>query len=213
MDRRSLIKRAAAAAVMPVLPWLVGAAAASPTASFRRVRPSDPDWPNPASWAKLNREVRGRLIKVPSSFDVCRGVPQGSACSDLFHELKNPYFIGDQVNLTQTTGWVDAWSLQPSVYVVAVETRQDVVAAVNFARENKLRLVVKGGGHSYLGGSNAPDSLLIWTRRMSAVSLHDDFVGEGCAGREAPQPAVTVGAGAIWGHTYDKVTTEGGRYV
>jgi CheY-like chemotaxis protein len=37
-----------------------------------------------------------------------------------------------------------------------------VVAAVNFARTHRLRLVVKGGGHSYLCGSNAPDSLLVW---------------------------------------------------
>ena len=48
---------------------------------------------------------------------------------------------------------------------------------------------------------------------MAAMALHDEFVGEGCVGREAPQPAVTVGAGAIWGHTYNKVTSEGGRYV
>ena len=57
--------------------------------------------------------------------------------------------------LTQTLGWVDAWTSQPSVYAVAAETTADVVAAVNFARENNLRLVVKGGGHSYQGTSNA----------------------------------------------------------
>ena len=50
--------------------------------------------------------------------------------------------------LTQTMGWVDAWTSQPSVYVVAAETASDVAAAVNFARDNNLRLVVKGGGHS-----------------------------------------------------------------
>ncbi len=48
---------------------------------------------------------------------------------------------------------------------------------------------------------------------MNAIASHDDFVAVGCAGRETPQPAVTVGAGAIWGHAYNKVTTEGGRYV
>jgi FAD/FMN-containing dehydrogenase len=48
---------------------------------------------------------------------------------------------------------------------------------------------------------------------MNAMTLHDDFVGQGCAGRQPPQPAVTVGAGAIWGHTYNEVTTKGGRYV
>jgi FAD/FMN-containing dehydrogenase len=48
---------------------------------------------------------------------------------------------------------------------------------------------------------------------MATLTLHNDFVAQGCAGREPPQPAVTVGAGAIWGHTYNRVTTTGGRYV
>jgi hypothetical protein len=124
--------------------------------------------------------------------------------------LKNPYHIGDDPALTQTTGWVDAWTSRPSVYAVAAETTQDVAAAINFARDNNLRLVVKGGGHSYLGTSNAPASLLIWTRRINAITLHDDFLPLGCT---TPQHAVSVGAGAIWMHTYNEVTTRGGRYV
>ena len=72
---------------------------------------------------------------------------------------------------------------------------------------------MKGGGHSYQGTSNAADSLLIWTRGMNAVTLHDAFVGAGCAGQHPPQPAVTVEAGAIWGRVYDAVTTKAGRYV
>jgi FAD/FMN-containing dehydrogenase len=85
------------------------------------------------------------------------------------------------------------------------------VAAVNFARTHKLRLAVKGGGHSYQGTSNAPDSLLIWTRPMHAITLHDAFVPEGS--REAPVPAVTIQAGAMWVDAYDAVTTKAHRYV
>jgi hypothetical protein len=48
---------------------------------------------------------------------------------------------------------------------------------------------------------------------MNAITLHDAFVPAGCADREAPEPAVTVGAGAIWMHTYGRVTTQAGRYV
>ncbi|HJU19629.1 MAG TPA: FAD-dependent oxidoreductase [Stellaceae bacterium] len=127
--------------------------------------------------------------------------------------MKNPYYLGDQVGLMQTAGWVDAWTSEPSVYAVAAETTGDVVKAVDFARENALRLVVKGGGHSYLGTSCAPDSLLIWTRRINAITVHDAFVAQGCRGRQPPQPAVTIGAGAIWGQAYNEVTTTGGRYV
>ena len=214
MNRRNLLKRAAAAVILPALARapLVAAAPAEAVIT-RRVRPSDPSWPDAASWGRLNHEVEGRLIKVQSPLTACREAPDGASCGDLFRELKNPYYIGDQVGLTQTTGWVDAWVSRPSVYAVAAETTSDVVAAVNFARENNLRLVIKGGGHSYLGRSNAPDSLMIWTRRMNAIVMHDDFVAQGCAAQQPPQPAVTVGAGAIWMHTYNQVTTKGGRYV
>jgi FAD/FMN-containing dehydrogenase len=88
-----------------------------------------------------------------------------------------------------------------------------VVAAVNFARTRNLRLVVKGGGHSFQGTSNAADSLLIWTRPMSTVVLHEAFVGSGCEGRVAPQPAVSIEAGAIWEHVYGEVIVKAGRYV
>src|ERR1700733_1103996 len=188
---------------------LLGAAVTAPLLGLTRAAVS----PAETSWQQLNRDTQGRLIRVQSPLTVCQDAPDGAACRDLFKELKNPYFIGDTVGLTQTTGWIDAWTLQQSVYAVAAETTADVVAAVNFASQNNLRLVVRGGGHSYLGTSNPPDSLLIWTRRMNDITLNDAFVAQGCAGREAPQPAVSVGAGAIWMHTYNAVTTKGGRYV
>jgi FAD/FMN-containing dehydrogenase len=162
---------------------------------------------------QLNQNVAGRLLKVQSPLAACIGAPSDAACAEVFKELKNPYYLGDSVALTQSLGWVDAWTSRPSVYAVAAEATADVVAAVNFARKHNLRLVVKGGGHSYYGGSNAADSLLIWTRKMHAVVVHDAFVGEGCAGRVEAAPAVTVEPGAIWRQVYDEVTTKAGRYA
>jgi FAD/FMN-containing dehydrogenase len=150
---------------------------------------------------------------VQSPLAACLQAPSSPECAQLFTQLRNPYFIGDEAGLTQSLGWIDAWTSQPSAYAVAAQTTDDVVAAVNFARQNNLRLVVKGGGHSYQGTSNAADSLLIWTRKMNAATLHDRFIGVGCEGKYEPQHAVTVGAGAIWGELYDAVTTKGGRYV
>jgi hypothetical protein len=185
-------------------------AAAPPSA---RVRPGEPAWPSNESWDQLGRDVGGRLFEVRSPLAACVGASSEAACAQVFKELKNPYYLGDEVGLTQSLGWIGAWTSEPSVYAVAAETTADVVAAVNFARKNNLRLVVKGGGHSYLGTSNAADSLLIWTRHMNAVVLHDAFVGAGCEGRAAPQPAVSIEPGAIWGRVYNEVTTKGGRYV
>src|SRR6478752_9256433 len=168
------------------------------SSKFKRARPGDPLWPSPDKWDQLNNAVNGNLIKLESPFASCKTSSGKSTCDDLFKNLKNPYYIGDNPALTQSSGWLDAWQSEPSVYAVAAKSTDDVVAAVNFARENNLRLVVKGGGHSYQGTSNAADSLLIWTRNMNAITLHDAFVGSGCGGQHAPQEAVTVGPGAIW---------------
>ncbi len=155
----------------------------------------------------------GNLIEVRSLFRSCVMEPNGAACLDALENIKNPYWIGDQPALTQASGWVDAWSCESSAYAVAAENTSDVVAAVNFARDHDLRLVIRGGGHGYQGTSNAPDSLLIWTRRMNSVVLHDEFVAQGCESKHSPQPAVSLGAGALWADAYEAVTTRGGRYV
>jgi FAD/FMN-containing dehydrogenase len=95
--------------------------------------------------------------------------------------------------------------------VVAAESAAAVSAAVRFASAHNVRLVVKGRGHSYFGASNAPDSLLVWTPRMDTISLHDAFTPAGSGA--APVPAVSVGAGGMWLHTYQAVTGGAGRYV
>src|SRR5262249_46324521 len=174
MNRRRLLQ---AAATMPFLPgmgwplltpaWAKGTAPSHPPV---RVRPGDPGWPSDASWDRLNRQVGGRLIKVQSPLSVCRDAPGSAACSDVLKGLRNPYYIGEQPGLTQTSGWVDGWTSQPSAYAVVARQTADVVAAVNFAREHNLRLVVKGGGHSYQGTSSAADSLLVWTREMHTIA-------------------------------------------
>jgi FAD binding domain len=211
MNRRRLLQILAA---LPFARGLFGESeAAAATAPFSRVRPGDPQWPSDDVWDELGRRLEGRLIKVASPLSACVGAPSSDACAHVVKELKNPYYLGDEVGLTQTLGWVGAWTSRPSVYAVAAKSTADVVAAVNFARTHNLRVVLKGGGHSYQGTSNAADSLLIWTRPMSAIVLHDAFVGSGCEGQVAPPPAVSVEAGAIWGRVYEEVMVKAGRYV
>ncbi|HYZ71966.1 MAG TPA: FAD-binding oxidoreductase [Chthoniobacterales bacterium] len=216
MTRKSFLKRLSTLPILSVLwPHLMGSAGASPPSPSpaSRVRPSDPAWPDTAAWEKLNQTVGGRLIKVESPLAGYTAATDDAARAKILKNLQNPFYIGDQPGATQSTGWVDAWMSAPSAYAIAAQTTDDVVAGVNFARTNNLRLVVKGGAHSYLGGSNAADSLLIWTRAMNQVVLHDAFVGQGCSGHQVPQPAVTVESGAMWIDAYHAVTVQGGRYV
>ncbi len=182
-----------------------------PATPFRRVRPSDPDWPSAAAWQTLKQQVGGQLSPVELPLAPCQSSFDSAACQAVVKNIQNPYYVGDQPGLTQTLGWVNAWVSKPSAYVVAARNAEDVAAAVNFARENRLRLVVKGGGHSYQGTSNSADSLLIWTRHLDEITMHSDFVPQGC--KTAPQPAVTLGSGVIWMRAYDAVTTKAGRYV
>ena len=207
MQRRFLLKVAALSTVSLIHPAALARAARR---ARTRVRPGQPLWPSAAAWQELASQVGGRLQRLAPAFAACGPAPASVACLDIVALVKNPFAVGDQPALTQTSGWAGGWTSQPSAYAIAAASTADVVAAVNFARTHQLRLVVKGGGHSYQGTSNAPDSLLVWTRHMHAVQLHDAFTAQGGSGA---QPAVSIGAGAMWIDAYDAVTTRAGRYV
>ncbi len=221
MNRRKFLKHAATVPALPALSPLLArlspagkpkaTPAAGGTTPFRRVRLSDPDWPSSAKWDALKKQVGGRLVPAADPFAPCNPTPSSAACEARMAELKNPYWLDEQPGATEISGWLDAWTSAPSVYAVAAKNAGDVAAAIDFARAHRLRLVVKGGAHSYLGTSNAPDSLLIWTHEMRDVTMHDAFGPQGCPG--APRKAVTIEAGARWMDAYQAVTTRAGRYV
>jgi hypothetical protein len=197
MKRRDLLGAGGAMAAAAAL-----RAAPAATVAPSWARPGMPDWPGAAEWDALNRAVGGRLspVTLPDLAD--------PAVREL---LAHPFYIGGQPVLTQSTGWLDAWRSVPSAYVVAAKTAADVAAAVDFARAHRLRLVVKGGGHSFFGGSTAPDSLLIWTRPINDIAVQNAFVPPGSS--LTPVPAVSLGAGCIWLRAYQAVTGGAGRYV
>lgn len=210
MQRRSLLKLGAALPLTLSVPARLAARVMSP---FARVRPGDPYWPMPAQWDELKAAVGGNLIEPHALFAPCVAEAASAACAQVSQNLRNPFYIGDQPGGTQVSGWLDAWTPAPSARAVKARNAQDVAHAVNFARTHNLRVVVKGAAHSYLGTSNAPDSLLIWMRGLTDIRLHDEFVGAGCAGKMAPTPAVSLGAGCMWIDAYSAVTTRAGRYV
>jgi len=189
MLRRDFFKAVAGLAMVPLL------SVRALAAGFRRVRPGDAAWPKPSDWEALRKQVGEALIRP----------------EPLHGPYDNPFSVGDQAAGTQVSGWLGAWRPGISAYAVKARNGEDVAAAVDFARRHKLRLVVKGGAHSYQGTSTAPDSLLVWTRAMNRVELIGAFTPEGCP--DVPVPAVSVEAGAMWIDVYDAVTSKGGRYA
>src|SRR5260370_1728846 len=177
MKRRNLLR---SIAILPLLSGgfaaLLGqtkTAKAVTTRTKQRVRPSDSSWPGAASWAKLKDDVGGNLIAVHSLFGSCEKEPKGATCLDALKNIRNPYWIGDQPAGTQVSGWLDAWTPAPSAYAVKARNAADVAAGVTFARENNLRLVVKGARHSYLRTPNCPDSLLLVNSAATTATAHD----------------------------------------
>jgi FAD/FMN-containing dehydrogenase len=196
MDRRYFLATA--------LSLAAGSALGKPQAGIAptsRPRPGQAGWPSDADWSALNQATSGRLTRVPSP---------NLGTADAKQLLANPFYIGDQPGLTESSGWFEAWRSEPSTYMVAAESSADVVAAVHFAKAHNLRLVVKGRGHSYFGASCAPDSLLLWTRKMDAITVHDRFIP--ADSNSEPVPAITAGAGCMWLHAY-QAAASAERYV
>jgi FAD/FMN-containing dehydrogenase len=55
--------------------------------------------------------------------------------------------------------------------IVRCAAVSDVVAAVNFARDNRLLLAVRGGGHNIAGSAMCDDGIVIDLSRMKAASV------------------------------------------
>ena len=93
MNRRTFVQRLAALPVLSALWQFLPASthAASTKLSTTRVRPTDPGWPTPASWEKLNRRIGGRLIKVESPLVAGEGASDSAACREILKNLKNPF--------------------------------------------------------------------------------------------------------------------------
>ncbi len=70
--------------------------------------------------------------------------------------------------------------------VVRCTGAADVIAAVGFARSNRLPIAVRGGGHSVAGFSTCDDGIVIDLAPMASVSV------------DPVTRRATVGGGAVW---------------
>ena len=184
---------------------LLGATVA--TASAGRLLPRAAqagNQPGREAWADLEQQLQGRLL-TPQ-------LPWRNATAAVLQKLRNPFWIQEQPMGLQSTGWLGAWTAMASMRAIAAESAADLAAGVRFAQQHRLRLVVKGAGHDYLGRNCAPDSLLLWTHPMQAIQVHEAFVPQGAPAGTAPVQAITVQAGVRWLDVY-AAATAAGRYV
>lgn len=74
-------------------------------------------------------------------------------------------------------------------YAIKVTSKDDVIAGINFAQKNNIRLTIKNTGHDFQGRSVGAGSLALWTHNLKNV----DFFNY--ASRAYNGPAARVGAG------------------
>ncbi|KAK3299588.1 uncharacterized protein B0H64DRAFT_389082 [Chaetomium fimeti] len=171
--------------------------------------PGTPEWPPQHSWAHLNETVAGRLLQPPPPGAICHpehASYNATTCPALraawstyeFHQADPISMDGNQ--------WTNDSCLPQEgapcsgagypVFVINATTAHHVQQGVKFAKKHNVRLVVKSSGHDFLGRSNAPNTLSIWTRNLRGVKVHDSFRPSCCkAGVNATAHAVTAGAG------------------
>jgi hypothetical protein len=173
-------------------------------------------WPSVEAWARLNDTLSGVLLKPPPPAAACHPYQtsyDSANCAIIQADWTTwDFHVENPVSSTMNNWNNDTCLPIPEapcsgegypVYVVNATTVEHVATAINFARENKVRLNVKGSSHDFLGRSVAPNSLSIWTHHMKGIEVHGSFKSKGplCSAEHAG-PAITVRAGVTHGEAF-----------
>ncbi|KAI1354026.1 hypothetical protein F5Y01DRAFT_302953 [Xylaria sp. FL0043] len=171
--------------------------------------PGDPSWPSDNIWASLNSTVNGRLIA---------SIPIASPCHRSLNGRTNPLFDEYECAALREN-WFSPETHLPSssspmaypfsnnscnpfldsttpctldshpIYTINATNSRHFQAAVRFARDHNVRLVIRNTGHDYMGKSTGAHSLSVWTHYMKSIEL---------VKYQSPQytgPGIKMGAG------------------
>ncbi|KAK4446288.1 hypothetical protein QBC34DRAFT_470078 [Podospora aff. communis PSN243] len=172
--------------------------------SLCKAWPGSQDWPTQDEWRQLNASIDGVLLRPEPPAYACHEGPRYNVeqCRWLVRDAGRTSFWIDHP-LAILTPWPQGNTCPATLdakgtctrggspeYVVRVATVKHVQAAVNFARNKNVRLVIKNTGHDFGGRSTGAGSLSIWTHNLKFFEFVPDYRGPGYTGM-----AVRVGAG------------------
>ncbi|SCO80541.1 related to isoamyl alcohol oxidase [Fusarium oxysporum] len=182
----------------------------------------DSCWPSAKAWNSLNSTVDGHLIRYIPPGAVCyksHSSYNREACDEVIEEWPESKFHSSDPASLHTewanTGCTPVYENGTSIYgnheagkqgcsrgalpayVFNATTTDHVVAALAFAAEHNIRLVIKNTGHAGNGRLNANTLLRIWTHNMKSIELREDFnlTCPNAKDTSSPRMAATVGAG------------------
>lgn len=128
-----------------------------------KAAPNTPSWPSTAQWNALNTSINGQLLAPLPPAAVCdRSLPvyDNTSCTQVTSQYPITDFHAKDPISVDSPNWENDACLPSSpscilkqfpAYVANATNATHVQAAVNFAREQNVRLIVKGTGHDYLG--------------------------------------------------------------
>lgn len=183
------------------------------SAQYCKFQPGDAGWPDAATWDALNSTVSGRLAKPFALGAACH--PDNpfynqDTCAYIDSQWSNTTW---QASIPWTANYNDD-TCPPNAtypcsadgypaYVIEAINTADVQAGVNFARNNNIRLVIKGTGHDYPGRSSGRGSLSIWTHLLQGIEIVPDNPR---AVRYGGIASVKISAGMQWRQVYAEVS-------
>lgn len=193
----------------------------------------EPCWPTADQFAELESQVSQPLIYPVPTASACYPVndPSGN-CTEVVQDWTNGNWRSSMPGSMEApnfetfmfkNGTIGACYLNTSlgvpcergsVPVIGVDARtpQVIQAAISFALQHALKLVVKNTGHDFLGRSTARGAFVIWTHNMKSITFDAQFTPRGAPANETYQ-AVIVGAGVQWYEAYDTVNQNGRMMV
>ncbi|KAI0858731.1 FAD binding domain-containing protein [Xylaria cubensis] len=159
-----------------------------------KAAPGSAAWPLEADWARLNGSLSGALLKPVPVAAVCYDGPfkDANQCNFLLRNTSSSRFYindpltilamwpeGDTCYASASTAGLNCTQGGFPSYVVNVTTVKQIQAAVNFARNKNLRLVVKNTGHDFYGRSTGFGAVSIWTHWLKQFEFLPQYsIGE-----------------------------------
>ncbi|KAJ0347408.1 hypothetical protein KNSL1_006460 [Colletotrichum chrysophilum] len=182
--------------------------------------PNDICWPSDKEWGRFNSSIAGNLIQTAppaapcyagSNRDAaaCEAVTQGwsTATFQASQPIGYDYPLNSSCPLAQFTANAPSANCtigNSPVFAVNVTDEEHISKAVEFAKKNNIRVVIKSTGHDFLQRSTGYGSLSIWLQNYrKGFNFHDDFqVVNECPKSDWKGSALTITGAYSWSDIY-----------
>ncbi|KAI4858535.1 FAD-binding domain-containing protein [Hypoxylon rubiginosum] len=195
------------------------------TASRCLLAPSDPEWPSTAIWSGLNETVGGKLLATIPIAASCHdrfaqytsnlSTYNGSVCDALrstwFYPETHLSSPSSPMAYSFTNNSCNPWVERDVpctigydvAYTINATQISDLRHGLEFAKDHKIRLIIRNTGHDYLGKSTGAHALGLWTHQLKLLEVGTynttNYTG----------PAIRIGAGVLAIEAYRFASSHG----